>query len=243
MKRRAPKTRNVLQLCICCVMSIGLWGACAPPVDTINIPAKDFGGGTKEPSVVTPPTTRARPPSGLEMRNENYASIDFFRLAGELRKEGYISTQDESNITSKELIMKLSSGTGWGGEKKPTKPLTDEEKEQAKENKRAFMKLLVMPLMNGLFQKHTKNYNKNTPNHTEMHCGTCHGEGQKLTADTKFDFSTPSKLYPLSRSNPMKTENERQAKVAKFMARVILPVASQLLQRKIDCFHCHAAKP
>lgn len=106
------------------------------------------------------------------------------------------------------------------------------------DQKKAFMKKVVLPKMRAVFQDFdAKHFKKVT-------CVTCHGKG---AMHGKFDMPNP-KLPKLDPTNKFAKEMKRKPRFTKFMMKTVEPTMAHLLGLKpydpkthtgFGCFKCH----
>lgn len=85
-----------------------------------------------------------------------------------------------------------------------------------------------------------RRFDKKFDNLANFHCGTCHGQTDKVKNP---DFSKPTTLFPLNPKNmPTRYDcDPKTAAMVRFMEDKVVPAMKQFVQNpKIDCFSCHA---
>ncbi|MCB9641226.1 MAG: hypothetical protein H6728_16310 [Myxococcales bacterium] len=123
-----------------------------------------------------------------------------------------------------------SEGSSWGGSQTSWGST-------APQNKEAFMRDRVLPVMQSLFRAYDP---ERFGEQGAIHCQTCHGKPKS----SKDPFSSPSVLFPLDPTK-MPTKNDPNPKIAKavaFMESEVMPRMEQLLGSTMTCFSCHAAR-
>lgn len=118
----------------------------------------------------------------------------------------------------------------------PAQPMWADLK--GKDQKKAFMKHVVLPKMKAVFQDFdAKKFKKVT-------CVTCHGKG---AMHGKFDMPNP-KLPKLDPANKFAKEMKKKPRITKFMMKTVEPTMASLLGMKpydpktkkgFGCFKCH----
>jgi hypothetical protein len=103
------------------------------------------------------------------------------------------------------------------------------------EQRMEFMGLTVYPKMKSLFHA------QSTTDFAHFRCQTCHGEDMETA-----DFKMPNALYSLSPTDPIKSGNDDNPGMTKFMVESVVPAMKELFAKddpemasEFGCLNCH----